>query len=153
LKKLDNIPKLIKQVPEWHLLKRAEELRKIIALLETKCPSVAERRCSAILAEDLIFSAMQAYHRPICATEDNRFDMWHLLPYLYHRALVPGNPEAEHWLDSGWWPLEDFSKILLSLHMQRDQAPGMKDYDLIRFLGEWSDFLLAEVHARRAQAS
>lgn len=148
-----NISGLIKQVPEWHLLKRAEELCKIIALLEAKCPSVAERRCSAILAEGLIFSAMRAYHWPGSATEDNRFDMWHLLPYLHHRALAYGNPEAEHRLASSWWPLEDFSKILLSLYMQRDQAPGMKNYELIKFLGEWSDFLIAEVHVRRTQAS
>ena len=147
-----NISGLIKQVPEWHLLKRAEELCKIIALLEAKCPSVAERRCSAILAEELIYSTLNAFHRPAYATEDNRFDMWHLLPYLYYRAIASGNPESEHRLDSGWWPLEDFSKILLSLYMQRDQAPGMKDYELINFLGEWSDFLMAEVNARRAQA-
>jgi hypothetical protein len=149
-----NIPGLIKQVPEWHLLKRAEELRGIIALLEVgaKHCSANRRRCGATLAEELIYSTLNAFHRPAYATEDNRFDMWHLLPYLYYRAIASGNPESEHRLDSGWWPLEDFSKILLSLYMQRDQAPGMKDYELINFLGEWSDFLMAEVNARRAQA-
>lgn len=143
-----NIPGLIKKCPDWHLLKRADEVNKVIAHLALEIPNKNGILCAAGIAENVIFSALNANYHPGTASEDNRFDLWCLLSYLHDLGKGSGI-EAARWTEAEAWYLDQLLRILLSLHCQRNLAPGTTDYDLLKFLGGLVDFLQAQVHSRR----
>ena len=70
-----SISGLIKEVPAWHLLQRASDLSKIALVLQKG--GLCEMKCGACLAEDIIYSALEAFYNPGRAGEANQFDMRH----------------------------------------------------------------------------
>ncbi len=143
-----SISGLIKKVPVGHLLQCANNLNKIALLLQKG--GLCEMKCGACWAEEIIYSALEAFYNPGCATEANQFDMSHFFAYLH--SLVPEAGRAAGLESDSHWYLGEIIRILLALNRRKNQETEISGFDEAKFLGNWADFLLAEVHFRRTQS-
>jgi hypothetical protein len=143
-----SISGLIKEVPAWHLLQRASDLSKIALVLQKG--GLCEMKCGACLAEDIIYSALEAFYNPGRAGEANQFDMRHFFAYLHSR--VPEESRAAGLASDSHWYICEIIRILLALNKRKNQEDAISGFDEAKFLGDWADFLLAEIHFRRTQS-